>query len=352
MTETLNMKEWVSFVMNSEKRLAIPIMTHPGIDLIGERVINAVTEANIHFRAINAMNEYFPSAASTIIMDLTVEAEAFGCKINFTRDEVPAVMDRLVNDLESVENLKVPDLTHGRMKEYIGATRLSVAHIHEKPVFAGCIGPFSLAGRLFDMTSILTDIYLEPDTVFMLLQKCTSFLTEYVKAFKMAGASGIIMAEPAAGLLPPEMCNIFSSAFVKSIVDEVQDDNFLVILHNCGRTNSLTQSMLSTGVRGLHLGNATDIVRSLEEIPSEVLVLGNLDPVSILKNSTPDEVEEATLSLLERTRQKRNFILSSGCDTPPGVPFANIRAFYNSLAKYNIFSLERKFTDSRVSISL
>jgi uroporphyrinogen decarboxylase len=336
MNKTISMKEWVSSVMSSEKRQAIPIMTHPGIELMGKKVIDAVTDAKIHFQAIYAMNEYFPAAASTVIMDLTVEAEAFGSIINFDEDEVPSVAGPLVHDLKSVEELKIPAITQGRVPEYIEAARLSAAHITNKPVFAGCIGPFSLAGRLFDMTRILTAIYMEPDTILELVKKCTIFIAEYVKALKATGANGIIMAEPAAGLLPPEMCDMFSSAFIKDIVEEVQDDDFLFILHNCGRTSHLLKSMLYTGAGALHLGNAADIVSALEEIPSDILVLGNLDPVGVFKNSRPDEVERATLDLMEQTRGKRNFIISSGCDTPPGVPYANIRAFYNALHRYHL----------------
>jgi uroporphyrinogen decarboxylase len=340
-----NMKEWVSSVLGSEHRLAMPIMTHPGITMIRKNVIDAVTDSNIHFQAITAMNDHFPAAASTIIMDLTVEAEAFGCKINFSEEEVPSISESLVHDIASVERLKVPDLTMGRMKEYIEATRLSATNISDKPVFAGCIGPFSLAGRLFGMTDILTAIYLEPDTIIKLLSKCTMLLTEYARAFKRAGSNGIIIAEPAAGLLPPEMCDQFSSDFVKHIVDAVQDDHFLAILHNCGRANELIPSMLGTGAGGLHLGNASDIIAALDDIPSDILVFGNLDPVGIFKNSSPKEIEKATFSLLEQTRWNRNFIISSGCDVPPGVPFANIRAFYTAMDKYHWCNFECRMDD-------
>jgi uroporphyrinogen decarboxylase len=193
---------------------------------------------------------------------------------------------------------------------------------------------------------------LEPDTILELLQKCTFLLIEYAKAFKEAGANGIIMAEPAAGLLPPEMCDIFSSDFVKKVVDEVQDDNFLFILHNCGKTEHLTRSMVYTGAKGLHLGNAIDIVHALKEIPSDILVLGNLDPVKIFKNSSPEEVGKATISLLEQTRWRRNFIISSGCDTPPGVPFANILAFYSTLNMYNICNFKCSLNCNRINATI
>ena len=76
----------------SGKRVAIPIMTHPGIELLGKRVLDAVTNGEIHYHAIRALNECFPqSAACTTIMDLTVEAEAFGARLSMSPNEVPSV---------------------------------------------------------------------------------------------------------------------------------------------------------------------------------------------------------------------------------------------------------------------
>jgi len=66
------------------------------------------------------------------------------------------------------------------------------------------------------------------------LEKATSFLIAYAQAFKDVGANGIIITEPAAGLLSPLMCASFSFEYIKKIVDAVQDDHFMVILHNCG----------------------------------------------------------------------------------------------------------------------
>ena len=73
----------------------------------------------------------------------------------------------------------------------------------DRPLFAGIIGPYSLAGRLLDMTEIMILCYEEPEMVETVLEKVTDFLVEYAKAFTAAGADGIMMAEPAAGLLSP-----------------------------------------------------------------------------------------------------------------------------------------------------
>ena len=72
----LNMKEWISQTIQRKETIAIPIMTHPGIEFIGKTVHDAVTNGQVHYEAIKALCDKYPAAASTVIMDLTVEAEA------------------------------------------------------------------------------------------------------------------------------------------------------------------------------------------------------------------------------------------------------------------------------------
>ena len=331
----MNMKNWITDVISNPKRIAIPVMTHPGIEMIGKTIQDAVTDGKIHSKAIKALNERYPSAASTVMMDLTVEAEAFGCSISFSRDEVPTVKQRLVSSYEEVQQLLVPPLSAGRIPQYLSANQLTVATITDKPVLGGCIGPYSLAGRLFDMTEIMTAIYTEPDTILLLLEKCTQFLIEYCSALKAVGINGIVVAEPAAGLLSNDDCQQYSSLYVKQMVDALQGDSFSVILHNCGNNGQCTQAMLYTGAHGYHFGNVMNMTEALETCPPDVLVMGNLDPVGIFKMSKPEQVKPATKILLEQTAGYKNFVLSSGCDVPPHTPLENVEAFYEALAEYN-----------------
>lgn len=331
----MNIQPWIDSILTSRQRVAIPIMTHPGIELTGKRVIDAVTDGTTHFEAIRALHERFTqAAAATVIMDLTVEAEAFGARLHLSDDEVPSVVGRLVSNLREVELLDIPSLDAGRVGEYLKANRLA-AEALGKPVFGGCIGPFSLAGRLYDMTEIMMAIYTEPETVRILLSKCAEFIRSYLLAIRQTGAAGVILAEPAAGLLSDEDCMRFSSDYIRPIVESVQDDTFAVILHNCGNTGHCTHAMISTGAKGYHFGNRADMVEALEACPAESLVMGNLDPVGVFRNLSAPEVAQAARTLLDRTSGYRNFVLSSGCDTPPAVPFANIEAFFGALAAYN-----------------
>ena len=329
------MKRWIDEVMAAPKRIALPIMTHPGIEYIGRTVREAVTDGEVHFAAIKALAERYPSAASTVIMDLTVEAEAFGAKILIPEEEIPTVTERLVSDAASVEALEVPSLTAGRLPEYLKANCLAAEQITDRPVLAGCIGPFSLAGRLYDMSEIMVAIYIEPDVIMSLLDKCTAFLIDYCKALKATGVAGVVMAEPAAGLLSNEDHQMYATPYIKQIVDAVQDDDFTIILHNCGNTGQCTGAMVESGARALHFGNLVDIPQALTEVPEDILVMGNLDPVVVMQQATPEAVSAATTDLLEKTSGAKNFVISTGCDLPPAVPEANLRAFFDAVEAYN-----------------
>jgi uroporphyrinogen decarboxylase len=322
-------------LLSSNERLVLPIMTHPGIDRIGKRVLDCVTDAGTQVRAIVELARAYPTAAASSVMDLTVEAEAFGARVSFADHEIPTIAGRLVESYEQVEALPVPSANAGRLPVYQEAARGAARAISDRPVLAGCIGPFSLAARLFGMTEIMTAILLEPETIDLLLQKCTALLLEHARILKAAGTDGLIMAEPAAGLLSEELCDTFSSAFVRRVVEAVQDDGYLFVLHNCGNRGHVTQSMVSTGARALHFGNQADMVTVLREVPADRLVLGNLDPAGLLKMASSEAVAAAAEALLKATAGYPNFVLSSGCDTPPGTPEANLRAMFTAAEQAN-----------------
>ena len=51
--------------------------------------------------------------------------------------------------------------------------------------------------------------------------------------------------------------------------------------------------------------------------------------------ATPDEMRRATTDLLRKMSNYPNFVISSGCDTPPHTPFANIDAFFEAVGEWN-----------------
>lgn len=330
----MNVDKWINDILVARERCTIPIMTHPGIEMTGATIKEVVQNGKAHALAIYELSKKYPSKAATVIMDLTVEAEAFGSAIAFPENDMPHILGSLV-DSDGIPDLQIPSLSSGRIPEYITANKMAVEMMADKPVFAGVIGPFSLAGRLYGMSEIMVACYLEPDAITLLLDKCTRFITDYCVELKRTGCSGVIIAEPAAGLLSNEDCLQFSSIYVKRIIDEIQDNSFMVTLHNCGNTGQCTDAMLYTGAKAYHFGNAISMTEVLKQCPGDVLVMGNINPVGVLRMMSPEQVKNEVTSLLEQTAEFPNFVLSTGCDVPPNVPDKNIQAYYNALSDFN-----------------
>jgi uroporphyrinogen decarboxylase len=329
------MRQWARSIIEAPDVKALPVMTYPGLALTGKGILDAVNNPADQAAIISRLAAHYPAAAAVTMMDLSLEAEAFGSRVAFSDKEVPTVQGRLVPDLDAAKALSVPAVGAGRTGKALEATKMAVAAVTDRPVFGGQIGPYSLAGRLLGLSDIVLASMRTPDLVHTVLEKCTAFLIEFAKAIKATGASGLLIAEPAAGLLSPRLCETFSSPYVKKVVDAVQDSEFLVILHNCGNSTHLVKSMLSTGASALHVGNAVKLPEIARQMPPDRLVMGNIDPGGVFKIGTPAQVRNAVLMLLDKMRPFPNFVLSSGCDIPPGTPIENLDAFFEALAEHN-----------------
>ena len=240
-----------------------------------------------------------------------------------------------MDDEESADALKVPAVGDGRTGLNLDAIRKVVPLIPDRPVFAGCIGPFSLAGRLLSVSEAMYYCFDEPEMVHTVLGKVSDFLIAYMKAYKETGCAGIVMAEPLAGLLSGELAEEFSAAYVRKIVAAVQDENFLVIYHNCGNSALATiDTIVGNGCRVFHFGNAVDMADIMSHIPANCIALGNVDPARQFRNGTPESVYAATTEVMEKCSRFPNFVPSSGCDIPPMTAWENIRAFFRAVDDY------------------
>lgn len=329
-----NMKLWKEEIIAQKSKKPMPILSFPGVQLINSTVDQLVRSGELQAKCMESIAKKYDMGMTVSLMDLSVEAEAFGSPVHYSQDDVPTIHDILIHDEEEAEALEIPKVGAGRTGECVAGIRKVCEMVTDRPVFAGIIGPYSLAGRLLDMTEIMILCYEEPELVETVLEKATAFLCEYAKAFKAAGANGIVMAEPAAGLLSPNLINEFSTPYVNKIREAVEDDEFMVFYHNCGNVEPLMQQINEIDAQAYSFGNAIDIEKALEVIPQDRLVIGNIDPAGILRNGTPEMIKEETQKLLERCSKYPNFVIASGCDIPPMTSFENLDAFFETVKEF------------------
>ena len=319
-----------AIVESSPSRLAMPIGAYAGLALTGGTVRDVLTDPAAQAAAVLALNERLGTPFLLTAMDLSAEAEAFGSEVRLTDDAMPALIGRLVTTAADVERLAVPAPGDGRTRVHLDAAALLVAASPQTPVLGGLIGPFSLAARLFGVAETLEATLSEPAVILSLLERVTPFLIGYALEFRGLGAAGVVMAEPVAGLLSPRGLARFSTPFVKRVVDAAQDPTFAIVLHNCGAKIVHLDRILESGAEFYHFGAPMDLPAALARAHGRVVICGNLDP-TFIHAGPPSAVRAEARRLLAAAAGNRAFVLSSGCDLPPGTPLENVEALCDAV---------------------
>ncbi|WP_319586259.1 uroporphyrinogen decarboxylase family protein [uncultured Desulfobulbus sp.] len=316
-----------------EKPVKAPLAGFPGKVFTHTTVEQNLHDGTLQAETIIALHNAVDLDIAFPMMDLTVEAEALGAKINWHIDELPAVTGIKVETIEDAEALVIPEIGVGnRLNVFVDTCSALKKAFPNKLVWAYVLGPFSIAGRLMGMTEIAIATKLEPELVHAVLGKCNTLLKKYIKALLDTGVDGLMVLEPASGMLNVDDANEFSNDYIKELVALIKSEGKTPSLHNCGRIQHLVESLCATGIEALHVGSVTDPQAIYPRVAQNVVLMGNLDPTEIFLRGTPESVREETLKLYDRMADCERFIISSGCDLPPGTPIENLKAFASTVS--------------------
>ena len=331
----MNINKWFEDFLAAEKKAALPILSFPAAGMLDASVDDLIHNADIQTKGILEICKKYNVGAAQGYMNLSVEAEAFGAEAVYAENEIPTIVGQLISEPDEAEALEIPEMGTGQTATVLEGLKAARTEITDKPFFAECIGPYSLAGRLMNVNEIMINCYEEPEMVHTILEKATSFIKEYIYEFKKIGMDGVIMAEPLTGVLSPSLAQEFSHPYVKEIINELQDESFAVIYHNCGNeTPRMLEDLYAMGAKAYHFGDHVDMADILARTPETIVAMGNISPAGCFISGNPDSIYKATKELLEKCGSYKNFWISSGCDVPPQTDPANIDAFFRAVDDY------------------
>lgn len=260
-------------------------------------------------------------------MDLTVEAEAMGCEIYEREGEIPAVAKPIVKEPENIEKLEVPDPQRdGRFPVFLKAVEeMSEKVGRDVTVCAYITGPFTLASHLMGIKQVFINCIRSPETLNELLKVATSVSMRYGKDLVDVGAHVVMILEPVAALISPAHFRQFVTSYISKIADNIRRNKAFSILHICGKNSALLEEMAKTGVNGINIDALVDIGFAEEKVGNKVCIMGNVNPIQVMLNGSPEDIKKASEECIEKAGG-RGFILSSGCEIPKDTPPENVEA--------------------------
>lgn len=100
-----------------------------------------------------------------------------------------------------------------------------------------------------------------------------------------------------------------------------------VRLHICGNTSAILEGMGRLGCDIVDLDYLASLAEARHAMNPGQVLLGNMDPVSVLRNSGVDTITD-TLENCYRDAGPL-YIVGAGCEVPRGTPMANVECLRN-----------------------
>ena len=261
------------------------------------------------------------------ISDPAREAADCGARIKFFADQPPAIAEEhaLLADKSVLARLRKPDPRGGgRMTDRVQAVAAFHARIKGEKLIEGWIeGPCAEAADLRGINSLMTDFFDDPGFVRDLFEFILALELDFARAQVDAGADLIGVGDAAASLVGPRIYEDFVWPYEKKMIDGLHAMGTRVRLHICGNTRRILEGMGKLGAEIVDLDLAS-LGEGREKMGPRQVLLGNIHPVHILRDGTPDSISAA---IAECHRQAGpRFIVGAGCEVPRGTALANMRA--------------------------
>lgn len=270
--------------------------------------------------------EQFDFDYVSCISDPGREAADCGATVVFFDDQPPAIDEshaRLANKAD-LASLTIPDpLGGGRMYDRVKAAALFKGRVGRDKLIEGWVeGPCAEGADLRGINTLMMDFYDDPVFINDLFAFNVEMGIAFAKAQVEAGADSIGVGDAAASLVGPQIYEEFVFPHEKRLVDALHAMGTKVRLHICGNTTSILAGMGRLGCEIVDLDYMASLAAGREAMGPEQVLLGNMDPVSILKNGSVQLVAE-TIAHCHRDAGDP-YIVGAGCEVPRGTPVENV----------------------------
>ncbi|MCP3920223.1 MAG: hypothetical protein GY711_32250 [bacterium] len=256
------------------------------------------------------------------------EAADCGARVEFFEDQPAAIVesDALLADKAKLASLRMPDpLGGGRMQSAVESLRLMKERVGGDKALMGWVeGPYAEGADLRGINRIMLDLYDDPGFVHELSDFVVELALRYARAQVDAGADIIGIGDAAASLIGPQFYDEFVWPYEKRLVEGIQAMGAVVRLHICGTTSPIVASMGRLGCEIVDLDHLTGMDAAREAMGPDQVLLGNIDPVGALRDSTPEAVT-AAIDRCHRQAGER-YVVGAGCEVPRDTPPENVRA--------------------------
>jgi uroporphyrinogen decarboxylase len=303
----------------------VPFVGVHGASLIGEKSSDYLRSKQLIVKGVTAAIENYKPDGIPVIFDLQLEAEALGCSVVWADDNPPSVVGHPLALGESIDNLVLPQLNHGRVGVVMETTRELRLLYPDIALYGLVTGPFTLALHLLG-TDIFMKLFMDEQYVHDLMRFCTEVAKTMSRYYLDAGCDVIAVVDPMVSQIGTEQFEQFVLPYATEIFDYIRTEDGLSSLFVCGDAQHNIDSMCRCRPDNISVDENISLSYVKQRcLQNGISFGGNLKLTSTLLLGTEQECEKDAAECMD-TGGNLGYIVSPGCDLPYATKIENLKA--------------------------
>jgi uroporphyrinogen decarboxylase len=296
---------------------------------IGDYVKNGGVVADCQLKSL----ERYGYDAVFAVMDTNIETEALGSGIVYRTNDYPYVRAHAFSKETNLDSVALPDPSSaGRMPEILHALKILRRELDDEVLVVGCIlGPMTLATQLFGIADALYSAIDDPEGFERLLDFSTRVAIEYGIAQIESGAHLPIVFDPSSSqaVVPPTFFREFLLPRIRKVFAALKTAGALAgWLHIAGPITPILPFLLESGANIINFDYCVDPNKIMSTLPV-MCCNGNIKSLDF-EEAEPEKVLNDSRGLIDLFADRGGYILSSGCEIPPGSKPENVQALVSA----------------------
>lgn len=302
----------------------------PFVGVHGGQLINVDAEQylksaeNMIAGLTKAIELYKPDGIP-VCFDLQIEAEILGCRLNWAKENPPAVVSHPLSEGVALSSLKVPTANDGRIPIVLETTKKLREQNPDIALYGLITGPFTLALHLLG-TEIFMKLFEDPEYVMEVMDFCTKVAISFSDMLIDAGCDVIAVVDPMTSQIDPLSFETYVTPFVSQIFSFVKEKEKLSSFFVCGHAQQNIEAMCDCKPDNISIDEniPLDFVKEIA-LPKKISFGGNMKLTVVLLMGDSDDAKQDALDCLD-LGGNTGFILAPGCDLPMQTPVHNLQA--------------------------
>ena len=273
--------------------------------------------------------------AAILFSDILAVAEGMGQRYQF-RDQGGIQMEYLLNSAADIERLDESAVTE-RLQYVAQALPLIRSELGDGTALLGFAGsPWTLANFMMEgagvkqYTKAKGLFYSEPALFDRLLGKLTRAVTDFLQLQIDSGVDAVQIFDSLGGVLSANAFQRASARWMGQIIGSLKGRAPVIVFSKGAHGN--WDALVKTGARVLGLDWTVGLAEVGAQLPSQVAVQGNLDP--LLLCAAPEALAAETVLTLRSMRNRPGHIFNLGHGVPPGAKLENIERLVSLVRAY------------------